>query len=305
MIKNRLLYLAVAVGCLVFFVAYREWFSWFALMWVLAMPVLSLIISLPAMLTVAVQPDCPLRLEIGQTTRLCIRSKSWLPTPVIKGKYRIHNRLTGEVWTLKTGKKLPTEHCGFLAIQPVRIWVCDYMGLWQLPVWRKGQLNVLILPKEVPMEEPPALNKRPMRLWRPKPGGGFSENHDLREYRPGDSLRLIHWKLASKTKKLIYREPVEALRDKAVVSVSLAGSPEQLNDKLGSLLWLSRFLLEKEMPHELRCATGGGEYDFPVTNGESLDVAMFNLLQLPASDMAAMPQTEDAYWHHHIGGGIR
>ncbi len=305
MIKNRLLYLAVAVGCLVFFVAYREWFSWFALMWVLAMPVLSLIISLPAMLTVAVQPDCPLRLEIGQTTRLCIRSKSWLPTPVIKGKYRIHNRLTGEVWTLKTGKKLPTEHCGFLAIQPVRIWVCDYMGLWQLPVWRKGQLNVLILPKEVPMEEPPALNKRPMRLWRPKPGGGFSENHDLREYRPGDSLRLIHWKLASKTKKLIYREPVEALRDKAVVSVSLAGSPEQLNDKLGSLLWLSRYLLEKEMPHELRCATGGGEYDFPVTNGESLDVAMFNLLQLPASDMAAMPQTEDAYWHHHIGGGIR
>ena len=153
------------------------------------------------------------------------------------------------------------------------------------------------------MEEPPALNKRPMRLWRPKPGGGFSENHDLREYRPGDSLRLIHWKLASKTKKLIYREPVEALRDKAVVSVSLAGTPEELNQKLGSLLWLSRYLLEKEMSHELRCATGGGEYDFPVTDAESLDLAMFHLLQLPASDMAAMPQTEDAYWHHHIGGG--
>lgn len=305
MTKNRLLYLAVAVGCLVFFVAYREWFSWFALMWVLALPVVSLAISLPAMLTVSVTPDCPLRMEVGQTAPLQHKAKSWLPTPYIKGKYRIHNKLTGEVFTVKLGKKLPTEHCGFLHIAPAGLWVCDYLGLWQLPVWRAGQLNMLVLPRVIPMEEPPALSKRPMRLWRPKPGGGFSENHDLREYRPGDSLRLIHWKLASKTKKLIYREPVEALRDKAVVSVTLAGSPEELNEKLGSLLWLSRYLLEKEMPHELRCATGGGEYDFPVTNGESLDVAMFHLLQLPASDTAAIPQTEDAYWHHHIGGGIQ
>lgn len=303
MIKNRLLYLVVAVGCLAFFVVYREWFSWFALVWVLALPVISLVISLPAMLTVAAQPDCPLRLEIGQTTRLQLQTKNWLPTPVIKGKYRLNNRLTGETWTLKIGKKLPVEHCGLLHIQPIRLWVCDYMGLWQLPVRRKSQMNVLILPKEIPMENPPALSKRPMRLWRPKPGGGFSENHDLREYRPGDSLRLIHWKLASKTCKLIYREPVEALRDKAVVSVSLAGSPEQLNEKLGSLLWLSRYLLEREMTHELRCVTGKGEYDYPVTDSESLDIAMFNLLQLPASEMTAMPQTEDAYWHHHIGGG--
>lgn len=303
MIKNRLLYLAVAVGCLVFFAAYREWFSYLALIWVLALPVLSLIISLPAMLTVAVSPDCPLRLEIGQTTRLQPQVKCWLPAPVVKGKYRVHNRLTGEVWTVKTGKKLPVDHCGFLSIEPKWIWVYDYMGIWRLPVWRKGRLNILVLPREIPMDEPPQLKKRPMRLWRPKPGGGFSENHDLREYRPGDSLRLIHWKLASKTNKLIYREPVEALRDKAVVSVSLTGNPEQLNGKLGSMLWLSRYLLEKEMPHELRCATGKGEYDYPVTNGESLDIAMFNLLQLPSSDMVTAPQTEDAYWHHHIGGG--
>lgn len=302
MTKNRLLYLAVVVGCGVFFVAYREWFAWFALMWVLAMPGLSLVVSLPAMLTVKARPQCPVSLEIGTTARLSTEAKCRLPVPVVTGKYRVRNRLTGQAQVVKTGKDLPVDHCGLLTLEPMTLWARDYMGLFRLPVQKKQTAAMLVLPKPIPMEEPPALKRRPVNLWRPKPGGGFSENHDLRLYRPGDSLRLIHWKLASKTKKLIYREPIEALRDKAVLSVSLSGTPEALDEKLGKLLWLSNYLLEKDMPHELRCATGNGEYGCAVSDKESLHAALYNLLQLPAADAAVMPDTTDAYWHHHIGG---
>lgn len=303
MIKNRLLYVAVVIGCTVFFVAYKEWFSWFVLMWVLAMPILSLAVSLPAMLAVTVRPMCPISLEIGTPAQLQVEAVCRLPAPGITGKYRVCNRLTGQTRKVKIGRKLPADHCGMLSLEPGVLWAWDYMGLFRLPVFRKHGSAVLVLPKPIAPEEPPVLRKRPVNLWRPKPGGGFSENHDLRLYRPGDNLRLIHWKLASKTKKLIYREPIEALRDKAVLSISLSGSPDVLDEKLGKLLWLSNYLLEKDMPHELRCATGKGMYSGPVGNPDSLHAALRHLLQQPAVEGTVAPDATDAYWHHHVGGG--
>ena len=303
MMKNRLLYLAVVIGCGIFFVAYKEWFSWFVLMWVLTMPLLSLAVSLPAMLTVTVRPLCPVSMEIGTPAQLRAEAVCRLPSPGITGKYRVCNRLTGQSQKVKLDKDLPADHCGMLSLEPGMLWAWDYMGLFRLPVFRKRGAAVLVLPKPIAPQEPPALRKRPVNLWRPKPGGGFSENHDLRLYRPGDNLRLIHWKLASKTKKLIYREPIEALRDKAVLSVSLSGTPDELDEKLGRLLWLSNYLLEKDMPHELRCATGRGMYTGPVSDTDSLHAALRHLLQLPAVERAVVPDATDAYWHHHVGGG--
>lgn len=303
MAKNRSLYLAVVTGCVVFYVAYREWFSWFALMWVLALPWLSLIVSLPAMLTASVRPRIPISIEVGTPAELLPGVRCPFPAPPVQGRWELNNKLTGARYILRTGKKIPTDYCGMISVEPRRMWVYDYMGLFRLPLRKKQGAGMLVLPVPIPVEDPPALRKRPVNLWRPKAGGGFSENHDLRLYRPGDSLRLIHWKLASKTGKLIYREPIEALRDKAVLSVSLSGTPEDLNEKLGKMLWLSRYLLEKDMHHELRCATGRGEYGCTVSDEETLKAALWNLLQVPAARTAVLPDASDAYWHHHIGGG--
>ena len=73
-----------------------------------------------------------------------------------------------------------------------------------------------------------------------QPGGGFSEIHDLREYRPGDSLHEIHWKLSAKTDKLIVREAEEPDLGLVVLSFDFSGTRTQLDSTLRQLLWLQR-----------------------------------------------------------------
>ena len=55
---------------------------------------------------------------------------------------------------------------------------------------------------------------------KPKPQG-FSEEHELRPYREGDAINLIHWKLSSKYDEPIVREPQELVRKDIVLSVDL------------------------------------------------------------------------------------
>ena len=54
---RRIVYLASLVGCWVFHIAYRGWLSGFLLTAVFWLPVFSLLVSLPAMLTFSAQPE--------------------------------------------------------------------------------------------------------------------------------------------------------------------------------------------------------------------------------------------------------
>ena len=74
---------------------------------------------------------------------------------------------------------------------------------------------------------------------------------DLREYRPGDSLHEIHWKLSAKTDKLIVREAEEPNRGLIVLSFDFSGSRAQLDSTLRQLLWLSGWLTDREVVHQI------------------------------------------------------
>ena len=52
MIRRWCLYLAVMLGLIVFYIAYQKWMAWLLLLAVLWLPAFSLLVSLPAMLTV-------------------------------------------------------------------------------------------------------------------------------------------------------------------------------------------------------------------------------------------------------------
>ena len=108
-------------------------------------------------------------------------------------------------------------------------------------------------PEPEPQEPPVLLNLSHFqyRSYHPKPGGGFSEIHDLREYRPGDSLHEIHWKLSAKTDKLIVREAEEPDLGLVVLSFDFSGTRTQLDSTLRQLLWLSGWLTEREVAHQI------------------------------------------------------
>ena len=125
------------------------------------------------------------------------------------------------------------------------------LGLFSLQLRLPDACSIAVEPE--PQEPPvlPNLSHFQYRSYHPKPGGGFSEIHDLREYRPGDSLHEIHWKLSAKTDKLIVREAEEPDLGLVVLSFDFSGTRTQLDSTLRQLLWLSGWLTEREVAHQI------------------------------------------------------
>lgn len=302
MAERRLVYLVAVFGCLVFYWAYREWLSWVFLMVALGLPWVSLLLSLPAMLLCRVELRCPNVVAVGDSVAVTCLKSGYFPAPAIKGRVRVKRLLTGKNWKVPLGMELPTDHCGSLEILSTGLWVCDYLGLFALPVRGKDKKILTVRPESVALETPPDMSRYLVNAWKPKPGGGYSENHELRLYRPGDNLHQVHWKLSAKTGKMILREPMEAIRGLSKVTLELRGSEKELDEKLGKLRWVSQYLLQKEVPHQIQCLTGTGMVELEISEERDVLSALDILLKTPVADAATEPEYGYASWRYHIGG---
>ncbi len=304
MAGRRFSYLAILSCCVVFCLSYHAWLGWVLLMAVLWMPVLSLAVSLPAMLTFRAEPASADALPAGVEGETWLVGQCPLPVPPFRGRLLLTRVTTGEVWRHKGGGELPTEHCGGVRILPEKVRVYDYLGLIGIPVRKKQPKTVLIRPKSLTMQAPPDLERFLARSWRPKPGGGYSENHELRLYRPGDGLNQVHWKLTAKTGKLIIREPMQPDRGLMLLTMNLRGTPEELDRKFGRLLWLGTYLLEQGVGFDCRVLTGGGILSRRITGGSALQDLVDELLCCESAMEGDLRQRDfPASWQYHIGGG--
>lgn len=299
--ERRIVYLVTLLGSLVFYVFYKEWFSWIFLLGVVFLPWFSLVLSLPAMLTVKASLRCPEMTSMGMPTRTALKVTCKFPVPPVGCKIRLVNNLTEVRYVGMPGEKIPTEHCGMMEISFPELVAYDYLGLFRKKLAQQDRCAVYVLPKPVAAQ----IDTQPISggegVLQPKPGGGFSEEHELRLYRPGDELRNIHWKMSAKTGKLIYREPMEPVLKGYVVTLVLSGDPPQLDKKLGQLLWISRSLLQKQLPHQVQCMTGKGLVTFAVENEDTLEKGLKELLASPRGAEGAQ-DTQKHLWRHHIGG---
>jgi uncharacterized protein (DUF58 family) len=176
------------------------------------------------------------------------------------------------------------------------------LGLFALPIRGRKTYTVVLEHKPLEIDNPEEADAAAVFAWKPK-AGGFSENHELRLYAPGDSVRQIHWKLSAKTGKLIIREPMVPDPGRVVVQLVLKGSADELDRRLGQCLWLSRRLLEQNVPFELLCLTGQGLERFPVDTAQALEHAMDALLQSPTAESGSIPQLKMLGTKQYIIGG--
>lgn len=303
MAGKRLIYLGALLGCVGFYIAYQEWLSWLLLVGVLWLPWLSLVLSLPAILSFRAAVECPESLPLGESGQLTIVGTSRFPVPPFRGRLRLRRWTTGESWLYKQGVSLKATHCGGILATPEKLWVYDYLGLFRFRARHARPGVTLVRPEPARMERPPDLSRYLARAWRSKPGGGFAENHELRIYRPGDSLNQVHWKLTAKTGKLTIREPMEPDRGLVLVTMDLNGTAEELDRKFGRLLWLGGCLLEENVKFEIRVLTGEGVRAFPVAREGELRTAIDQLLCCsPAKEGSIRDLETAASWRRHIGG---
>ena len=268
MAARRILY-AVLVGMAVLFqIFFRFYLSTFVLVLILVLPILSLLLALPGWMgsMASAVPEASL-VTVGGSARfrIILYHSSFLP--LIRPRVRLGwtNQLTGESGESKltlTARKpaeltVPAAHCGRLVCRVEGAVCCDLLGLFPLPVRKGPERAVLILPVHLELEgkEDLAAGENAGTVLRPRPGGGPGEDYDLREYRVGDPLRSVHWKLSSKKDELVVRETLEPQQAAIVVTYDHFGPPEDLDRTFAQLWALSRWLLQQDRPHHIQWAS--------------------------------------------------
>lgn len=253
MFRRWVLYLLAWLGCVVFYCAYRQWFAWLVLIAVLALPVFSLVVSLPSMLLARLELDCPEVLTMGEELKLRPRCRSVLPLTLWRCHIRVERLADGWTAALKENEALPTVHCGVLRCTVEKARVYDCLGLFAVPLRGCEEKLVWIRPKPVQAPLPGRVNQQRTLRWRPKPGGGYSENHELRLYRPGDNIQQIHWKLSAKTGRLILREPQIPDNGELTLRLKLSQQAEKRDQVLGQLLYVGQQLLQRGIRFRVLC----------------------------------------------------
>lgn len=280
MLYNRLSYLLTLLGTGLFFICFNGYISYYVFLLSLALPLFSLIISLPGMLTMRVRvflrEDAPqARARKGQSIPLRVEAHTpWpLPSGQVRLQLTVRNTLTGsrrqESLLLTIGEKpLLLEHalrssaCGLVTCTITKVRACDLLGLFALPVRLRGQDRCHAC--FFPAVYSPALSVRPIRspdsdgerYSQIKPGDDLTELFGLRDYRPGDKLSRIHWKLSRKTGRTLVKEPSLPLSDCPLFLLDLNGQGPEADVLLDIFATLSSFLLQQEVPHKAAYRAG-------------------------------------------------
>lgn len=317
MVKNWLLYLLGLAGAVTFHAFYFGWYSWFILVLAVCLPLFSLLVSLPAMLRVRLHLDVPPACSRGEPAYVTLRaSNGFLPMPRCRFRLVVHTVMTGRQVILKQQNPgheswyvpLDTAHCGVLRCEIRKGRVYDYLGLFRLPVRMGRPVEIMVKPVPAQPEKLPNLTQFLARRRQPKLGGGFSEEHELRDYRPGDSMRDVHWKLSVKTDRVIVREAQEPVRGLNLLTFDLVGEPAQVDATLEQLLWLSQWLLEHEVEHQILwidpadCEMAAANIRKP----EDLDAMLPRVLHAqlrPDTPSLANRRFSGASWRYHIQPG--
>ncbi len=290
-------------GTAAYYLASGEWIAWVLLVCAVGLPWLSLLLSLPAILGFQASPAGAGIVEQGEQTELWLMGSCPFPMPPFRGFLRVYSCFTGKDCRYSPEKGFPTEHCGGYRIAVEKARVCDYLGLFSFPARKTREQRLLVRPKVTPVEDLVDPERMEINAWIPKSGGGFSENHEHRLYRPGDRLNQLHWKLSAKMGNLILREPMQAVQGAVLLTLTLSGTPQELDRKMGRLEYAAGYLLKRELDFEIRAMTGSGILSAYVDCEAALHRAIDQLLCTPLAQRDdGWDIGQQASWQYHIGG---
>ena len=264
---RRILYLLVLLGAFLVYIFNTHYLAAFCFWAVLAAPVLSLLLSLPVLLTCRLElrgvPTDVVRGEEGRwEVRLLGRGR--LPLARVAFTIRLRHAMDGEVERLRLAYRgispkavwaepVDGTHCEAVTGTLTSAWASDLLRLFSLPLRRSPAVTVLVLPvSSPPAALPREWGNQPAQAYAARSGQRMGEEYELRDYRPGDPIRSVHWKLSSKRDDPIVRESSRQQRPTVLLTVDRFGFPEEADRTLDRLLGWSDLLLGREFPHVIQ-----------------------------------------------------
>ena len=277
MLKNRLCYVLLLLCTSVFFICYNGYLSLYVFALSLLFPVLAFFFSLPGMLGARVtlgyeDRDAGAVRGARKGEAVPLRIRVWNATPCISGRIRarltVENTLTGqreeEHFTFTASShpqvlkhQLSSPTCGQVVCRLDKLWVSDYLGIFSLPLGRRRRQEAAVFfwPSvagvDLAVQEGNIPDAQGERYSQRKPGDDPTELFALREYREGDRLSRIHWKLSQKMGKPLVKELGLPIADHLFFLLDLNGTGVEADTLLDAFATLSHFLAERETAHRV------------------------------------------------------
>ena len=283
-------YLLLVGGAWLFRASYIGWLGPYVFAAAVLLPLIVFLVSLPSMMGLQVTLLTPARVIRGGDARLTVdfHNPHALPVHSVTLHLEIRNRYTGEftrqnyifrnLESSRSELPLSTKFCGELECRVLRYECRDALGVFSIRRKGSSTARCTVMPQAVESDQPVNFEAslKSSTILKPKYGGGFAEDHDLRQYRPGDSANAIHWKLSSKMDELIVREPLIPENSTIFIVLSRVGEGDR---GLEVLRWLSRRLIEMDEPHVIVA-----DSLYPVENEDLTDDAVASILSWPLRD---------------------
>lgn len=257
MIRRKILYILILTACCWFVLLYTYQGLRFLLALLLCVPALCLApLPLQKRRTEVKISGIPDYVTRGEDIRLRVtvinRSRLPLAGLRIRGIWKAYGEKPLKVEGRLRGMggrterelefELPAGHCGAAEFTVARARIYDCLSLFSMTVSGKQARKLLVTPRPEPVRDGEAeLITGLLRTYSPKDGDFF-----VRDYRPGDSLRSIYWKLTAKEDDLQVRD-FEADRQVSLflnMTDSLRENPAQRDMFLDRACSLMAFLAE-------------------------------------------------------------
>ena len=202
--------------------------------------------------------------------------------------------------------------CGNIRVSLEEVYCYDLLGLFYRKIPVDIQMDTLVYPAQI------KLNMQIMRRPQTSVTGNLYDQHrkgqdvsevaELREYREGDSLGKVHWKLSGKLDELIVRDfgypsnyTVLVLYDMMKNVDETRISNQRNNAILAVTNEVSYRMMELHLEHNVGRVYGGDIQILPVYSIASHEKMLYQLLCRPISEKESRGDTI----YHFLQGNMR
>ena len=249
---NKIIYLLVTIYAAVLAVLYLEVQALYVFITLLLLPLffLAQVLLVRRKLYVVLTSKSKLAVEGLDKIemRLLVGNASYLPATCVKIKLIYKNLFAEEeeskqVFTLNVGPKsercidfsMKSTHTGLVKVKVTQIKVYDFIRLFSRKSKSKPELEISVLPEiysvgcNISIREPDFVESDIFS--KNKPGDDPSEVFDIREYKEGDRIHRIHWKLSSKKDAIMIKDYSLPIANLATVLINTS-VPKEISNKL-------------------------------------------------------------------------
>lgn len=292
---RRTIYFIILIATFLMYVFHTEYLSWMLFIVVVFVPMASCFMTLPFLSRYEVKLRWNVdRVSEGEYPVLSIHTGQAYPITRMRVQVSMknlhHNKRDLSYIKMRAGQKtIPALRYqdgtyGVIRAKAEKARLLDFLGLFMLPISCGDPVEILILPPVIPFTggnlQLKALSQTEVHdLTAAKlRGAGDREQKDVRDFREGDPLRDVHWKLSVRQDKLVVRE-FEPDGNQAVgIWLEPAEEPEGFRQSIGRLMGLTDFLQDQSQPYYMVTGRTAGE---TITDHEEQYALLRRLLSVP------------------------